>query len=146
MFNQKKESEESSNFWISYADLMAGLLFVFILLIGAIIVKSTILKNFLEESEKTRDKQSENIKNQDETIFVRDYEINKLHNLLAQRDKAIEGNKKELLISKESLELKASEIEKLNQILLLKNSKITDFSEHIIVLENLELESNKTKI
>jgi len=146
MFNQKKESEESNNFWISYADLMAGLLFVFILLIGAIIVKSTILKNFLEESEKMRNKQSENIKTQDETIFVRDYEIDKLHSLLAQRDKAIEDNKKKLLISQETLELKANEIKKLNQILLLKNSKIDDFSEHIIILENLERESNKTKI
>jgi len=146
MFNQKKESEESNNFWISYADLMAGLLFVFILLIGAIIVKSTILKNFLEESEKMRNKQSENIKTQDETIFVRDYEINKLHSLLAQRDKAIEDNKKKLLISQETLELKANEIKKLNQILLLKNSKIDEFSAHIIILENLERESNKTKI
>ncbi|WP_419257592.1 OmpA family protein [Campylobacter fetus] len=31
--------DERSNFWISYADLMAGLLFVFVLLIGAIVVK-----------------------------------------------------------------------------------------------------------
>ena len=153
MFNAKKQSEESSNFWISYADLMAGLLFVFILLIGAIIVKSTILKNSLHESEETLneqsqtlEKQSQNIENKDETIFVRDYEINKLHNLLAERDKSIKSTKKKLLISKESLELKASEIEKLNQILLAKNSKLTNFSEHIIILENLEIENNKTKI
>ncbi|EDO9795324.1 OmpA family protein [Campylobacter fetus] len=31
--------DERSNFWISYADLMAGLLFIFVLLIGAIVVK-----------------------------------------------------------------------------------------------------------
>ncbi len=139
MFKQKKKSDESSNFWISYADLMAGLLFVFILLIGAIIVKSTILKNVLEESEKE-------INNQDETIFVRDYEINKLHELLAQRDKAIESKKKELAISKETLTLKSNEIEKLNQILLLKNSKIANFSDKIIILQNLEAENNRTKI
>jgi len=146
MFNKKRDSEQNSNFWISYADLMAGLLFVFILLIGAIIVKSTILKNFLEESEEIRSKQSENIKTQDETIFVRDYEINKLHTLLAQREKTIEENKKKLLISRETLELKEDEIKKLNQILLLKNSKIDDFSEHIVFLENRERESNRTKI
>jgi len=35
----------NTNFWISYADLMAGLLFVFILLIGAIIVKYSLLEN-----------------------------------------------------------------------------------------------------
>ncbi|MBN2250019.1 MAG: hypothetical protein JW682_06750, partial [Campylobacterales bacterium] len=34
---RKKATDEGSNFWISYADLMAGLLFVFILLIGAIV-------------------------------------------------------------------------------------------------------------
>jgi len=34
-----EELEDSQdNFWISYADLMAGLLFVFILVIGAIII------------------------------------------------------------------------------------------------------------
>jgi chemotaxis protein MotB len=37
MYNNNKENNE--NFWISYADLMAGLLFVFILVIGAIIIK-----------------------------------------------------------------------------------------------------------
>ena len=37
MYDKKQNNEE--NFWISYADLMAGLLFVFILVIGAIIIK-----------------------------------------------------------------------------------------------------------
>lgn len=37
MYSNNKENNE--NFWISYADLMAGLLFVFILVIGAIIIK-----------------------------------------------------------------------------------------------------------
>ncbi len=45
---KKQRGSENSNFWISYADLMAGLLFVFILLIGAIIVKSSLLKKSLE--------------------------------------------------------------------------------------------------
>jgi chemotaxis protein MotB len=146
MFKSKKSNEESSNFWISYADLMAGLLFVFILLIGAIIVKSTVLKNSLKESEETLEEQSKNIVNKDETIFVRDYEINKLHDLLAKREKSIESAKKELLISKETLELKADEIQKLNQILLAKNSKITDYSNHILILEDIAKENNKTKI
>lgn len=37
--------DNNTNFWISYADLMAGLLFVFILLIGAIIVKYSLLES-----------------------------------------------------------------------------------------------------
>ena len=35
----KNTADEKQNFWIAYADLMAGLLFVFILLVGGIIVK-----------------------------------------------------------------------------------------------------------
>jgi len=39
-----EELEDSQdNFWISYADLMAGLLFVFILVIGAIIIKHSYM-------------------------------------------------------------------------------------------------------
>ena len=34
----KKNQNNEENFWISYADLMAGLLFVFILVIGAIVI------------------------------------------------------------------------------------------------------------
>lgn len=40
-----KDSNQEQNFWISYADLMAGLLFVFILVVGAIVVKSTLMEN-----------------------------------------------------------------------------------------------------
>jgi len=35
----KTNNEEKETFWIAYADLMAGLLFVFVLLVGGIIVK-----------------------------------------------------------------------------------------------------------
>ena len=38
-------TNESQNFWISYADLMAGLLFVFILIVGAIITKYAIMQS-----------------------------------------------------------------------------------------------------
>ena len=50
---RKDHTNEESNFWISYADLMAGLLFVFILLIGAIVSKSVILKSDLHNKEVT---------------------------------------------------------------------------------------------
>ncbi|WP_345985688.1 OmpA family protein [Sulfurimonas sp. HSL-1656] len=38
---------QEQNFWISYADLMAGLLFVFILLVGAIVVKTVLMRSDL---------------------------------------------------------------------------------------------------
>ena len=46
-----KDSQD--NFWISYADLMAGLLFVFILVIGAIIVKHNFITSEFVEQKKS---------------------------------------------------------------------------------------------
>ena len=42
------ESKEEQNFWVSYADLMAGLLFVFILVLGAIVIKYVYIQANLE--------------------------------------------------------------------------------------------------
>lgn len=46
--HRKNRSDQEQNFWISYADLMAGLLFVFILLIGAIVVKTVLMRSDLQ--------------------------------------------------------------------------------------------------
>lgn len=47
----KTNSEEKSTFWIAYADLMAGLLFVFVLLVGGIIVKYFLTQSDLKKTE-----------------------------------------------------------------------------------------------
>ena len=47
MPNNEQKNEE--NFWISYADLMAGLLFVFILVLGTIVIKYVYTQNNLEK-------------------------------------------------------------------------------------------------
>ena len=164
MFKQNSQND-TTNFWISYADLMAGLLFVFILLIGAIIVKSSILKESLKEKESTLEvqsdtlktqenvlktqeeilkEQSENIEEKSETIYIKDYEINKLRNLLAKREKVLDEMNETLIVSKESLELKSSEIEKLNQLLLAQNTKIDRYSNKVVILQNIATEQNST--
>ena len=38
-------------FWISYADLMAGLMFVFMLIIGAVVVKYVLTQSDLKKLE-----------------------------------------------------------------------------------------------
>lgn len=48
MIYKNDAEEEAQNFWISYADLMAGLLFVFILLIGAIVIKYVFIQTDLQ--------------------------------------------------------------------------------------------------
>ena len=136
MFKKKSNTSET-NFWISYADLMAGLLFVFILLIGAIVIKSNIVRNQLEaqknillkqeedlknqenvmnEQENTLEEQSDNLIDMSQNITVKNNEIAKLRNLLAQREQSLEES----------------------------NSKVTTQSENIILLQNLTKEQNNT--
>ena len=151
MFNKKNSNSDNSNFWISYADLMAGLLFVFILLIGAIIVKSSILKNSLKEKESTLqtqtevlEKQSNDITKKSQAIIIRDKEINKLKNLLAKREQNLENTNQKLILTAKTLELRDNEIEKLNQLLLAQNTKIDAYSDKVIILQNLTNEYNST--
>ena len=144
MFNSDNSNSQNSNFWISYADLMAGLLFVFILLIGAIIVKSTILKTTLRDKEMTLQRQSTDIEEKSKEITIRDEEINKLRNLLAQREDEISESNKRLIISENSIKLKEEEISKLNQMLLAQNLKINNLSDKILILKNLTDEYNST--
>ena len=148
---KSNSSKNETNFWISYADLMAGLLFVFILLIGAILVKSTIIKNSLKEKEsivseqnKTLNKQSNYLTTITKELQIKEEEINKLRNLLAQRQEALDNSNKILTITQNSLKLKSNEIERLNQLLLAQNTKIDNYSNHIVLLENMLNEQNRT--
>jgi len=136
MFN-KTTKEDNTNFWLSYADLMAGLLFVFILLIGAIIVKSSILKSSLDSKENS-------LENSISALLLRDKEVNKLKLLLSQRNTELNSSKDSLLITKDALELKTQEIQNLNNILLSQNTKIDDFNDKVIIMQNLLDESNST--
>ncbi len=45
----KKLNDSQGNFWISYADLMAGLLFVFILVVGVVVVKYSFINSEVQE-------------------------------------------------------------------------------------------------
>lgn len=132
---KKNSKNEQSNFWLSYADLMAGLLFVFILLIGAIIVKSIVLKSNLDSKENS-------LESSLNMLLLRDKEVNKLKRLLALRSAELEAKSREILISKDALKLKTEEIINLNNILLSQNMKVDDFNNKIIIMQNLLNESN----
>ncbi len=162
---RKRDSSNSSNFWISYADLMAGLLFVFILLIGAIISKSTTLRENLKAKEDALSKTQQNLKkninsvnklNQKvtlqektikknlEIIKLKEDEIVELKSLLSNRDKELNKTKSSLILTENELKLKANELKRLNQILLAKNSSIDKLNGKVIILQNLLKESNET--
>lgn len=89
-------TESQDNFWISYADLMAGLLFVFILVIGAIIVKH----NFMT-SEFT--KQKESIQKLEDNAKLKEAAAEKLKLEMLEQKKASEALNKELNETKETI-------------------------------------------
>lgn len=136
MFN-KGEKNNDTNFWLSYADLMAGLLFVFILLIGAIIIKSSILQSNLDSKENS-------LENSLSALLLRDKEVQKLKRLLALRASELKDAQDSLVIAKDDLKLKTEEIVNLNNILLSQNTIIDDFNSKTIILQNLLTESNET--
>ena len=133
----KNQKDDNTNFWISYADLMAGLLFVFILLIGAIVVKSIILKTNLDTKESS-------LENSMQMLLLRDTEVQKLKKLLAERMRDLKSTQDALTITKDALKLKTEEIVNLNNILLSRNMKIDDFNSKIIIMQNLLDETNAT--
>lgn len=111
MFRNDKSNAES-NFWISYADLMAGLLFVFILLIGAIVSKSVILKSDLHKKEET-------LTDLSQTLQVKEKTLNELSDSLA---------KSQALIAEQDSHLTEDErlLAEKDKLLTLKNARIAE--------------------
>jgi chemotaxis protein MotB len=173
MLSNEKEGEDS-NFWISYADLMAGLLFVFILLIGAIISKSIILKSDLHKKESKLEQLSTSLKSKETKLndisdsLAKSEAINsEKDDLLTFSNSRIEKSEKKLTQSETKLQLlnarvakdqlklsenerifkvNLDEIRKLNRLLLESNTQQDKLSSKIIVVQNLlDDEKNSTK-
>ncbi|MDD3592184.1 OmpA family protein [Sulfurovum sp.] len=113
---RKKATDEGSNFWISYADLMAGLLFVFILLIGAIVSKSMILKGNLDDKEEKLSLVSKNLK---------------------EKENMLKEQQAQILAQNKKLQLSAEEIRKLNRMLLEANTQKDSLNDKIVIVQNL---------
>jgi len=141
---RKKESVEDSNFWISYADLMAGLLFVFILLIGMIVSKSIILKSSLNDREKRLENTQKNLQDKLDKVDELTVEVKKRDEIVKDKDGTL--NVQELAIKKRDREIifKKDEIEKLNRLLLEANSQKDKLNGKIIVVQNLLNKSKNT--
>lgn len=162
---KKKSTDTSSNFWISYADLMAGLLFVFILLIGAIVSKSIILKSDLHDKEDRLSLISETLKAKEAKLDEFSAALAENKTLLGEKDKYLAKNKKDIeekkrdienkkkLIekknehiaqNKKSLDLKEEEIRKLHKMLLDANTQQDLLSKKVVIVQNLLNETNTT--
>lgn len=103
----EKNKNQEENFWVSYADLMAGLLFVFILVIASIVIKYLYTQHSLADSEdaksklfyelaKTKnmyEKSLEDLKDANQKIVLSNKEIEKLKALLLEYDINIKDEK-----------------------------------------------------
>jgi chemotaxis protein MotB len=111
---EKRNDNETTNFWLSYADLLAGLLFVFILLIGAIVTKSIVLKNNLSSKEQKLTTTESKLTSTEDRLKARDAEIDRLGEILS---------------------LTKDEVVSLKSMLLKRNTQLDDFSKRISILQ-----------
>ncbi len=123
MFRNDKTNAES-NFWISYADLMAGLLFVFILLIGAIVSKSVILKSDLHTKEEKLSNLSETLKAKENTLNELSDSLAKSQALVAEKDSHLTEDERLLAEKDRLLTLKNARIAETEKQLQLQNARI----------------------
>jgi chemotaxis protein MotB len=140
----KRTNAETSNFWVSYADLMAGLLFVFILLIGAIVIKSIVLKSNLSSKEKTLletkyklDKKNQALDSTKILLENKNQEIKKLKMYLEKNKAKLNKLAKKIIILQ-------SNIIKLNSKVKLRDDLLKKYKGDIIVLSNQIKDANKT--
>ena len=164
------KEENNSSFWISYADLMAGLLFVFILLIGAIIVKYSLLQSEskllevnLKEEQIALEKSKEELEKNKEELNKKQARIEKtkekleeidkqnkalkdeivvLQNIIASKDKNINSKKEEISKSKTAIEDIEKQLTKINKI---SENKTQTIKELFAKIDMKDEELNNTK-
>ena len=142
---RKKESDNSANFWISYADLMAGLLFVFILLIGAIVSKSIILKSNLHEKEDKLTQISQTLEIKEKNLESLTLSLANTKSEIEEKTKLIDSKDKNLLATQETLKLRKSEIDKLNKMLLAANTQQDLLNNKIVLVQNILKDTKNEK-
>lgn len=166
MYRKKDINNDDQNFWISYADLMAGLLFVFILLVGAIVIKYVFIQTDLQaiKTDLEKEKAALNIsdakleqKKKDLDLINQKLTKSKEQNLhlsfeLAKAKNIYEQTKKELdeslILNKElneKLNNKSNKL-KLSNEQIEKITKILKDKENNIVLLEEQMEVSKKEI
>jgi chemotaxis protein MotB len=165
MYKNDKNTDES-NFWISYADLMAGLLFVFILVVGAIVVKYMFVQQDLKQKEQVLDETKTKLQSKDKKVkLFKDRLKNAADRLkeeqMRKEDLASSLNQKDKTLQdiKDNLKLRTNDISKLKNLLLeydLNNSNLEENltkieqklakDENILILKDKEIEALGAKL
>jgi len=150
---RNNNSDSDSNFWISYADLMAGLLFVFILLIGAIVSKSSILKEQLHDKEDSLAKslalvtekdssileKDKLLNEKDSSILIKNKLLNEKDSYILEKDKLLKESNAALQKDKTQLSEQEKELQRKNANLAKKELLLTE-NERLLKLKLTEIE------
>ncbi len=142
MYNNEQKNEE--NFWISYADLMAGLLFVFILVLGTIVIKYVYTQNNLEKEKLALNQTQEELTDKNEVLNSLNALINKLEDEKSELSSTVKLNNDELQRLKDLIvgyEAKDKEQQETNTKLA---GQITLKDEELLVIANKLLDAEKT--
>ncbi|MBS4406885.1 OmpA family protein [Campylobacter vulpis] len=160
-----KNNKEEGNFWIAYADLMAGLLFIFILLISAIVVKYVLTQSDLRAIKENLNTQEANLelskqalKDKESIVFQLSKELNstatslslihsqktELENNISALSKNLKNNidekDRQILILLNQIELKEKELKAVQQDFKEAKEKVENLS---FIRENLSKELQK---
>jgi chemotaxis protein MotB len=142
MYNNEQKNEE--NFWISYADLMAGLLFVFILVLGTIVIKYVYTQNNLEKEKLALNQTQEELTDKNEVLNSLNTLIKKLEDEKSELSSTVKLNNDELQRLKDLIvgyEAKDKEQQETNTKLA---GQITLKDEELLVISNKLLDAEKT--
>lgn len=153
-------TESQDNFWISYADLMAGLLFVFILVIGAIIVKHNFMTSEFTKQKESIQELENNAKLKEAAAEKLNKELNETKQTIAKLTSVKEdviaklrlklGDKIEVDPKSGSLRIAGNILFKQNEYELIEESKISltsILSEYIkVLMEDQEIRNNLDRI
>jgi len=158
MYKKHKTGDEQ-NFWVSYADLMAGLLFVFILILGAITMRYLFAKEDLSKKQSALQKTSKELSKKDSALKKLKSTIHSLSTTLDKNREIL--SEKETLLDRvnNDIKLKTDEITKLKELLLeydlnqsKKDQNLSDMvkklqkDENILILKDKEIEALEAKL
>ncbi len=151
MYKNEKQSDES-NFWISYADLMAGLLFVFILLVGAIVVRYVFVQQDLAAKKAALGESESALSSQNEKVLLFKERLKLASDSLAKEQAQKEALHSALAEKNDALALKEHDVVKLKELLMgyelnatTMQDKISQFqqklgeNQNILILKDEEL-------
>ncbi|WP_457607610.1 OmpA family protein [Nitratifractor sp.] len=137
MFRRDRRPEESNNFWVSYADLMAGLLFVFILLIGAIVSKSILLREDLHRKEASLEQSRKELTEKERKLRLNRENLARLKEELRKREEAIRSGKSRIAKQSETIDRQKEHIAAAEEKIRLQQEEVRKLH---LLLENLKLQ------